>query len=156
MVRKLHLLKIKVEYEAGHSKVKRIQFDGFDQPVRMGVHTGFSEFWGIVPEEPLPSTLDYLVAAIGGCMTGTLAAALRGRGIESGPDKLTAEVEGQLEEVQGTLLLTKVSILYKLKVPKDKRPTADRALQHHHSACPVSASVKKGIDIEWRSEIVEE
>jgi len=156
MARTLHLLKIKVEYEAGHSKVKRIQFDGFDQPVRMGVHTGFSEFYNVVPEEPLPSSLDYLVAAIGGCMTGTLASALRGRGIESGPDKLTAEVEGQLEEVQGSLLLTKVSISYKLKVPKDKRPAAERALLYHETACPVSASLKKGIGVEWRSEIVEE
>jgi uncharacterized OsmC-like protein len=156
MARTLRLLRMKVENEAGQSKIKRIKFDGFDQPVRMGLHAGFSEFFGVIPEEPLPSTLDYIVAAVGGCLAGTLAGALRKHGIESSPEKLIAEVEGQLEEVEGSLLLTNISVVYRLKVPKDKRAAAERALAHHESACPVSASVRRGITVQWRSEIEEE
>jgi uncharacterized OsmC-like protein len=124
--------------------------------VRMGVHSGFSEFFGVAPEEPLPSTLDYVVAAVGGCLAGTLAGALGRRGIQTDPGQLVAEVEGQLEEVDGKLLLTDISVLYRLKVPKEKRAAAERALEHHDSACPVSASVRRGITVHWKSEIEEE
>jgi uncharacterized OsmC-like protein len=155
MTRSLRLLKVKAQTEPGTSKIKRIEFEGFNSAVRMGIHAGFSEFFGIVPEEPLPSTLDYVVAAVGGCLTGTLAGALAKRGIEADASKLVAEVEGQLEEVDGKLLLTDISVLYRLKVPKEKRAAAERALEHHDSVCPVSASVRRGITVHWKSEIEE-
>jgi hypothetical protein len=44
--------------------------------VRMGLHGGVAEYFEIQPDEPLPTTLDYLVAAIGGCMTRTAAGVL--------------------------------------------------------------------------------
>jgi uncharacterized OsmC-like protein len=156
MTRSLRLLKLKVQNEPGTSKIKQIEFEGFNQAVRMGVHTGFSEFFGVVPEEPLPSTLDYVVAAVGGCLTGTLAGALGKRGIQADPTKLVAEVQGRLEEVDGKLLLTDISVLYRLKVPKEKRAAAERALERHDSVCPVSASVRRGITVHWKSEIEEE
>jgi hypothetical protein len=81
MARPLKLLKTRVQNEPGISKIKRIEFEGFREPVRMGVHGGFSEFFGIEPDEPLPSTLDYVVAAVSGCLTGTLSAALQRRGV---------------------------------------------------------------------------
>lgn len=35
----------------------------FPEPVRYGVHGGIKAFYGIEPEEELPSTLDHLVGA---------------------------------------------------------------------------------------------
>jgi uncharacterized OsmC-like protein len=156
MGRSLRLLTVKAQNEPGKSKIKRIEFEGFPEPVRMGVHGGFSDFFGITAEEPLPSTLDYVVAAVGGCLAGTLSGALGKHGIAVTPDKLTAEAQGHLEEIDGKLLLTNITVSYRLKVPKEHRAAAERALQHHDSMCPVSASVRRGITVEWSSEIEEE
>ncbi len=45
---------------------------------------------------------------------------------------------------------------YRLKVPKEKRATVERALEHHEGLCAASESVRRGITVEWDSEIVEE
>ena len=37
----------------------------FDTPIRFGVHGGIKKFYGIEPEEDVPTTLDHMVAAIG-------------------------------------------------------------------------------------------
>ena len=72
MAKLLHLSRVKVEKEPGKNKIKRAQFEGFPDTVRMGVTTASADYFKLKPGEPLPSTLDYVVAAIGGCMTGTL------------------------------------------------------------------------------------
>jgi uncharacterized OsmC-like protein len=151
-----HLSKVKIEKEPGNSKVKRVQIEGFPGVTRMGIHGGVAEFFKLQPDEPLPSTLDYVVAAVGGCLTGTIAGALEARGIRTDSEKLEAEAEGRLEEVDGKLLLTHVTVKYRLKVPKDMRAATERALEHHASRCPVSESVRRGITVDWQSEIVEE
>jgi uncharacterized OsmC-like protein len=122
----------------------------------MGVNGGIAEFFKVQPAEPLPSTLDYVVAAIGGCLLGTLAGALEGRGISAHPEKLEAVAEGRMEEIDGKLLLTGVTVNYRIKVSKDQRQAAERALEYHGDRCPVSESVKRGITVDWQSEIVEE
>ena len=156
MAKLLHLSKAKVHKEPGKNKIKRAQFDGFPDAVRMGVHGGVADYFKLKPEVPMPSTLDYVVAAIGGCMTGTVAGALEARGIEATPEKLQCDVEGRIEEVDGKMLLTNVSLRYRLKIPKDKRAAVERALEHHESLCAVSESVRRGIEVEWRAEIEEE
>lgn len=155
MSRSLRLLKTKVHMESPKNKIKSIVFEGFPTPVRMGVHRGFCEYFGIDPEESLPSTLDYVVAAVGACLTGTLAGALGKRGIPITSENLTADAEGQLEVVEGKLLLTNITVHYRLTVPAEKRAAAERALEHHDSVCPVSASVRRGITVQWTSEINE-
>lgn len=156
MARLLHLSKAKVQKEPGKDKIKRAQFDGFPDVVRMGVHGGIADYFKVKPEHPMPSTLDYVVAAIGGCMTGTVAGALEARGIAATPEKLQVDVEGRIEEVDGKMLLTGVSLRYKLKVPKDKRAAVERALQHHEALCAVSESVRRGITVDWQADIEEE
>jgi uncharacterized OsmC-like protein len=152
----LHLSKVKVCREPGNSKIKRAEFEGFPGAVRMGVHGGIAQYFKRTPEEPMVSTLDYIVAAVGGCMTGTIAGALEARGVSPDPDKLQAEVEGRIEEVDGKMLLTGIKIRYHLKVPKDKRASVERALEHHEGLCAASESVRRGITVEWESEIQEE
>ncbi|HEV2202037.1 MAG TPA: OsmC family protein [Bryobacteraceae bacterium] len=152
----MHVSKVDVHKEPGNSKIKRIRIEGWPDITRMGVHGGIAEFFKVTPDEPLPSTLDYLVAAIGACMTGTIAGALEGRGLRADPEKLEARAEGVLEDVDGKLLLTHVTVSYRIKVPKEKRDAAERALQFHGDRCPVSESVKRGVTVEWKSEIIEE
>lgn len=156
MGRLLQLSKVKFQKEPGNSKVKRAEIIGFPGVIRMGVHGGVSRFFGLNPDEPLPSTLDYAVAAIGGCLTGTVAGVLEARGVRSDPEKFEAQAEGRIEDVDGKMLLTHVTMKYRLKVPKDKRAGIERALEHHESTCPVSASVGRGITVDWQAEFEEE
>jgi uncharacterized OsmC-like protein len=156
MGRLAHVSKVKVHKEPGKNKVKRVEIEGFPGVTRMGVHGGIAEFFKVAPDEPLPSTLDYVVGAVAGCLTGTLAGALEGRGLRTDAEKLEATAEGRMEEVDGKLLLTHVTVKYRVKVPKEQREAVERALEHHASRCPVSESVKRGITVEWQSEIVEE
>jgi uncharacterized OsmC-like protein len=156
MGRLAHLSKVKIHKEPGKSKIKRAEFEGFPGVTRMGVHGGIADFFKVAPDEPLPSTLDYVVAAVGGCLAGTLASALDGRGIRTDSEKFETVAEGRMEEVDGKLLLTHVTVRYRMRVPKAQREAAERALEHHAGRCPVSESVKRGITVDWVSEIEEE
>jgi len=69
--------KVKISKEPGKSKIKRAEIDGFPGALRMGIHGGIAQYFKLSPDEPMASTLDYIVAAVGGCMTGTVAGALR-------------------------------------------------------------------------------
>lgn len=89
-------------------------------------------------------------------MTGTLAGALAARKIPTQPDRLEAEVEGFLENIDGKPLITRIKVHYKIKVPKGKRADAERAIEVHEKGCPASQSVQRGIAIEWDGEVVEE
>ena len=89
-------------------------------------------------------------------MTGTLAGALAARKIPTQPDRLSSEVEGIIENVEGKPLITKIKVHYKVKVPRGKREEALRAIDVHEKGCPASQSVQRGIAIEWDGEIEEE
>jgi uncharacterized OsmC-like protein len=89
-------------------------------------------------------------------MTGTLAGALEARQVPAYGGTLETEVEGDIEEVDKVLLLTRIRLKYRLKIPKGKRAEAERALALHDSRCPVSQSVQRGIQVEYAAEISEE
>ncbi len=89
-------------------------------------------------------------------MTGTLAGALEARQIPSYPDKLTADVEGFIEAVDGKPRITRIKVHYNLTVPKGKRAEAERAIAVHEQSCPVSQSVRRGIEIEFDGVVAEE
>lgn len=89
-------------------------------------------------------------------MTGTLAVALAARKIPTQPDRLSAEVEGFIEKVDGLPLITRIKVHYHVRVPKGKREEALRAIEVHEKGCPASQSVQRGIAIEWDGEVEEE
>jgi uncharacterized OsmC-like protein len=152
----IQMSKVKIFKEPGKSKIKRAEIEGFPGAIRMGIHGGIAQYFKLSPEEPMASTLDYIVAAVGGCMTGTIGGALEARGISASPDKLQVEAHGTIEEVDGKMILTGIKMHYKMTLPKDKRAAAERALEHHEGLCAASESVRRGIKVEWESEIIEE
>lgn len=79
--------------------------------------------------------------------------ALEARGVSADPSKLKVEAVGQIEDVDGKMILTGIKLHYTLKVPKDKRATVERALEHHEGLCAASESVRRGITVEWDSSI---
>lgn len=151
----VHLTKVKIYKEPGKGKVKKAIIEGFPQPIRMGLHGGVKKFYRVESEEDLPTTLDYVVAALGSCLTGTLGSALEANSIAIGPDDLSAEVEGYIENVENKPLITRVLVKYHLKVPKGKKDQAERIVDNHEKYCAVSQSLRRGIAVELKAEVGE-
>ncbi len=64
-----------------------------------------------------------------------------------GPDDLVGEVTGEIEKDGSVLVLRRVHVKYKLKLPEDKRETAERVLEMHADKCPVARSIKGAIEV---------
>ena len=78
---------------------------------------------------------------------GTLAAVLAGKKIRTLKDRYKATVSGDIEDVNGVLKITRINVDYWLKLPKDKRPEAEEALNNYIALCPGAQSVIGCIDI---------
>jgi uncharacterized OsmC-like protein len=89
-------------------------------------------------------------------MTGTLAGALAARKIPSQPDRVSSEVEGVIENVDGKPVITRITLHYKVRVPKGKADEARRAMEVHERGCPAAESVRRGIAVDWDGEVVED
>ena len=155
MAELVQVSKVKIEKEPGKGKVKKAVIEGFPQPIRMGLHGGVKKFYRVESGEDLPTTLDYVVAALGSCLTGTLGSALEARPIPIGANDLSADVEGYIENVDNKPLITRVHVKYHLKVPKGKKAEAERIVETHDKFCAVSQSLKRGIAVELEADIVE-
>ena len=70
-------------------------------------------------------------------------------------ENLVADVEGDIEEVDGVLKITKIRIHYRLKIPRGTREKVERALESYAEKCPAYQSVKGCIDCTWDAEIEE-
>lgn len=64
-------------------------------------------------------------------------------------ENLVADVEGDIEEVDGVLKITKIRLHYRLKIPGGSREKVDRALASYADKCPAYQSVKGCIDCSW-------
>ena len=71
-------------------------------------------------------------------------------------DNLVADVEGDIEDVDGVLKITKIRLKYRFKVPPGGRDKAERALKTYADKCPAYLSVKGCIDCTWEAVIQEE
>lgn len=81
---------------------------------------------------------------------------LEARGIPSYPDKLQSEIEGDIENIDGTIVVSNIRVKYNIKIPKGKQEAAERALKIHETKCPAAVSVKRGIEVSWAADIEEE
>jgi organic hydroperoxide reductase OsmC/OhrA len=74
-------------------------------------------------------------------MMGTLATVLAGRKIFTREDRYRAEVEGDIENVQGVLKITTIRVTYHLKVPQEQAGEAREAFSSYLHLCPAAQSV---------------
>jgi uncharacterized OsmC-like protein len=146
----------KIRIEKAQGKDKKAYIEDFPEPVVYGLRGGVKKFFGVKTGDDLPTTLDHLAATVASCMTGSLGSALEARGIPSYPAKLSADVEGHIENVEGKPLLTRIHVKYHVKIPKGKKAEAQRAVDHHEKVCAASQSVRRGFQIEFEAEIEEE
>lgn len=77
------------------------------------------------------------------------------RGIPSA-ENVVALVEGDIEDVEGVLKITKIRLHYRFTIPAGTREKADRALATYAEKCPAYQSVKGCIDCSWDAEIKEQ
>jgi uncharacterized OsmC-like protein len=64
-------------------------------------------------------------------------------------DNLVAEVEGEIEDVDGVIRITAIRLVYRLRIRADERPAVERVLAAHAAQCPAYQSVKGCIDCSW-------
>ena len=87
---------------------------------------------------------------------GTLAGGLAGKKIPTPEDRYWADVEGDIEDVNGILKITRVRVQYHLKIPKEKAADAQGAFSTYLVRCPAAQSVIGCIKIEDKLIIEEE
>lgn len=71
-------------------------------------------------------------------------------------DNLVADVEGDIEDVDGVLRITTIRIHYRLTIPAGTREKVDRVLESYAEKCPAYQSVKGCIECTWDAQTEEQ
>ena len=66
-----------------------------------------------------------------------------------------AQVEGDIEDVDGVMKITKIRLHFRFRIPAGSREKVDRLLAGYAEQCPAYQSVKGCIECSWRAEVVE-
>lgn len=86
---------------------------------------------------------------------GTLASWLAKKQIPTPEEYYWAEVEGDIEDINGVLRITQIRVLYHLKVPPGKREKAQEAFSSYIVSCPAAQTVIGCIDLKDKIQIEE-
>ncbi len=81
-------------------------------------------------------------------MMGTLATLMAGKKIPTPESLYWADVEGDIENVNGILKITTIRVKYHLKVSEDKVPDAKDCFANYITRCPAAQSVTGCIKLE--------
>jgi len=138
-----------VRVEAKPGGIKMVHLPAESEPVPMGMHGAIARHYKLAEGAftPRASTLDYVVGATVGCLTGTLNRALVARKIETGGGRLDVRGIGELESDDGVLVIRRIRMQVRLQAPESQREAAERVIGVYASACPVYRSLYKAIDI---------
>jgi uncharacterized OsmC-like protein len=138
---------VRIEREKG--PVRRAYLPAEREPVIFGVHGAIAEHYKVPPEAfpPRATTLDYIVAATAGWLTGTFGGALEARQIPASIDKLVGEGVGEIEKEDGVVVIKRIHVRLKLKAKEEQRETAERVHGFFADRCPVYRSLRAAIDI---------
>jgi uncharacterized OsmC-like protein len=120
------------------------------EPVLFGVHGKVAEHYKIPPDkaEPCTTTLDYIVASAGGCLTGTFAGILKALKVSLGSDGISADVCGEIErESDNVLVIKRINVIYHLSTSQDEKERVFHLHEMHAEKCPVYRSLTPGITI---------
>ena len=127
-------------------------------PIWFGVHSEVAEHYGVDTNvhDPHATTLDYVIAAAAGWLTGTFGGALEARQIPAGEGFLTADVRGEVEKDDNKVLIIKrIHVTYYLKTDAANYETANRVHSFHADYCPVYKSIHTSIDITTELNFIE-
>ncbi|MGI9103519.1 MAG: OsmC family protein [Terriglobales bacterium] len=80
-------------------------------------------------------------------MLGTFAGALDARKIDAKHGKLTADVRGEIESDEGTLVIKRVNVKFTLQAGEDVRETVERVHAVYKDKCPVYRTLKPAMEI---------
>lgn len=72
------------------------------------------------------------------------------------PNKVSADVEGDVEAVDRVLRIARMRVRYRISIPKGTREAAERAVTTHAEKCPAAMSVHGCIPIDIAADITEE
>jgi uncharacterized OsmC-like protein len=138
---------IRVDPRAGG--IKLISLPAESEPVPMGMHGPIAKHYKLAEGAYTPhaSTLDFVVGAAAGCMTGTLGRALAQSNIPVGDGRLQVEAYGEIAAEDGVLFIRRIRVLAHLKADASKREQADRVIAQYAMKCPVYRSLYKSIEI---------
>ncbi|MGC1404988.1 MAG: hypothetical protein WA974_18920 [Thermodesulfobacteriota bacterium] len=81
-------------------------------------------------------------------MMGTLATVMAGKKIPTHEPLYWAEVEGDIENVNGVLKITTIRVIYHLKVTEDKVSDAKESFSSYITRCPAAQSINGCIKLE--------
>ena len=87
---------------------------------------------------------------------GTLARFLAEKDIPTTEDRYQAHVEGDIEDFNGVLKITRIRVDYSLTIPPGKTDEVRQAFEGYLPYCPGAQSVIGCIDIEHDIKIEEE
>ena len=65
-----------------------------------------------------------------------------------GPEDLVGDVTGEVEKDGDVLVLRRIRVRYKLRVPDGVRDTVERVREFHADRCPVARSIRGAIDVQ--------
>jgi len=148
---------VEVTATGGPDKLVRFPLTG-ELPVAMGMHGELAEHYKAAPGsfEPHASTLDYVIAGLAACLTGTFRRALSARNVSFSPDDLETRAVGKLEVNENDVVVIRsVEVGYRLAgIPEAQRELAERAHLVHERGCPVSRSLEGAFEVTTTLEFV--
>lgn len=89
-------------------------------------------------------------------MMGTFASVLATKKIRTHTDRFQANVEGDIENVEGVLKITEIRVHYVLKLNPKEEDDARWAMENYVEKCPAAMSVTGCIRIKHSLELVAE
>ena len=111
--------RVRVVKEKG--RIRRAEIEGAGEPIYFGKQAG---------------SIDQMIAAISACMVETLAVSLAAEKIGVSEDIFRADVEGDLETVNGVPRLTTIRVRYRLKLRPDQKKRRGRHSRRTRVAAP--------------------
>lgn len=116
--------------------------------VSFGAHGPVAEHYKMRPSDPRPTTLDYLVASVAGCLIGTFAGSLKRARVPVSPATLEGTATGSVaSDDDGVLRLRRITVRYTLELPAEHVAAAEEVHDAHAARCPNARSVGGSVEI---------